>query len=45
MYNASKQGGSVSPIPDSRSVDVILLMIDAPIYQLEFQVTESIKLG
>ena len=35
----------MSPIPDSRSVDVILLMSDAPIYQLEFQVTELLKLG
>ena len=35
----------MSPIPDSRSVDVILLMTDAPVFQLEFQVTEHLKLG
>ena len=35
----------MSPIPDSGSVDVVLLMSDAPIYQLEFQVTERLKLG
>ena len=28
----------MSPVPDSTSVDVVLLMSDAPVYQLEFQV-------
>ena len=35
----------MSPVPDSTSVDVVLLMSDVPNYQLEFQVTEHLKLG
>ena len=35
----------MSPVPDSTSVDVVLFMRDAPIYHLEFQVTEHLKLG
>ena len=37
--------GSVSPIRDSRSVDAVLSMSDALIHQLEFQVTELLRLG